>query len=146
MGEANKRWVDPYSKLYKQMRQLKCKTFIDFLVISEFIYRFISIQFKIKNMRKSDFKDFRNSREGKNIIEEIYSHVKNILLRYFIITGKKFLKEDINDFLVINGMDFNDQGIASVCQGNDFILLTNDVDFKNSDLEILSINPELLKP
>ena len=42
--------------------------------------------------------------------------------------------------LNVDSLDFNDKAIQSVCAKNNFVLLTNDIDYKETSLDILSAN------
>lgn len=46
--------------------------------------------------------------------------------------------------LVLDELDFNDKAIVRICEENSLVLLTNDQDFKNSGLDILTGNPRIL--
>jgi len=39
---------------------------------------------------------------------------------------------------IINNLDFSDKAIVKICDKNQFVLLTNDLDFKNENIDILS--------
>ena len=90
------------------------------------------------------FKDFRNSQDGKDVINDIYLIVKNDILSCFRIIGKSFNKSDIEGFLIVDQLDFVDKATVSICSENNLVLLTNDKDFKNSGLDILTGNPHIL--
>ena len=45
--------------------------------------------------------------------------------------------------LTIDRLDFNDKIILDVCKTQDMILLTNDSDFADADVDILSANPKI---
>jgi predicted nuclease of predicted toxin-antitoxin system len=44
----------------------------------------------------------------------------------------------------MDALDFLDKGILKTCQDNNFVLLTNDKDFKNANIDILTGNPYIL--
>ncbi len=90
------------------------------------------------------FKDFRNSQDGKDVISDIFLIVQNDILSSFKIVGKSFNKSDIEGFLVVDQLDFVDKATVSICSENNMVLLTNDRDFKNSGLDILTGNPHIL--
>jgi len=50
----------------------------------------------------------------------------------------------VKNFLNVDNLDFNDKGILKICQENKFVLLTDDGDYKNSDIDILTCNKQIL--
>jgi len=136
-----------YASIFGQLLKQKNAIYVDFIVISEIINRAFKTEYEkilqSQNLSKDKlpYKKFRDSQEGKDALEDIYSIVKNKIINKFNMSGKAFSKKDIESFLYYNTIDFNDKGIVSICMENNFILLTNDKDFINSDLEILSANP-----
>ncbi len=133
-----------FSKLLKQENTL----IIDFTTISEFINRAIKSEFEKYKIDKKKyslkFKEYRNSNIGQESIQDIYEIVKNDIFRRFEVAGKKFLKYDITKMLVLDFLDFGDKAILTICKENDYILLTNDSDFKDSEIDILSSNKDIL--
>ena len=147
-------WEEEYSNYFshiiKNQGIYNCDMVTDFIVISEICNRIIRIEhekfLQNGNLSKENlpFKTFRNNKEGKDTLEEIYAIIKNKILRNFTIIGKAFLKEDIEKCLHIDSLDFCDKAISQLCEDNNCILLTNDIDFASSDLDILSSNPRIL--
>ncbi len=134
-----KRYARTFQKLLKQENKL----FVDFLVISEVINRVVRIEYKKLNPDQK-FKDFRNSQKGKNVLEDISIIVKYNILNRFNVIEKSFDKQNIEHFLIVDELDFVDKAIVSICVENNLVLLTNDRDFKNSGLDILTGNPHIL--
>jgi predicted nucleic acid-binding protein len=60
------------------------------------------------------------------------------------VIGKAFSKQDIENCLVVDELDFVDKATVTLCQENALILLTNDKDFRDVDLDILTGNPKIL--
>ncbi len=75
---------------------------------------------------------------------DIFVIVKNNILNRFNVVGKSFDKQKIESFLIVDELDFVDKAMASICSENSFVILTNDMDFKNSGLDILTGNPRIL--
>lgn len=98
--------------------------------------------------RKTDyhqnFKEYRDSQDGKEALEDIHTILRGNVLSRFKFVGKIFQRQDIESMLVVDDLDFNDKGIVQICQENSMVLLTNDQDFKNSELDILTGNPRIL--
>jgi len=148
---TNKSFEKQYSKIFSELLKQKNNLFVDFIVISEIVNRTIRIEYvnyiREYGISKNDlkFKEFRDSETGKNILEDIFTIVNAKILKSFNIATKEFTKNDIKNFLEVNLLDFSDKGIESICKDNNYILLTNDSDFINSEIEVLTINKKLLK-
>ena len=139
------RWEQSYAQVFKRILRQKNPLFIDFSVVSEIINRVLRIEHS-KLQPSSKFKDFRNSPEGIKTLSDIYLLVKTSVLPHFSIIGKIFSKKEIEQLLIIDNLDFVDKSTAEICKDNSLVLLTNDQDFKNTDLDILTGNPNILNP
>lgn len=132
-----------YSSLYQELLKQKNRLFVDFWVISEVVNRILRIEHKRQQSGKQ-FKQFRDSEQGKTVLSDIYNIVENRILEDFFIVEKSFSEDDIKSFLIVDSLDFIDKGILKVCQENNFVLLTNDMDYKDSDIDILTCNKQIL--
>lgn len=132
-----------YARVFRNLLRQQNNLFVDFLMISEVINRILRIEHKKINPTQK-FKDFRNSQDGIDAINDIYIIVKNEILNRFNILGKVFDKQDIELFLTIDDLDFVDKATVKLCKENTLVLLTNDKDFRNADLDILTGNPNIL--
>jgi len=142
-------WERKYSSIYGVLVRSNAQMYVDFIVLSEVINR--AIRFEYKNYLKAHnlnsdsfiFKQYRNSLDGQQSISDVYDIVKTDILGHFNIAGKYFQEVDITQLLSDTEIDLNDKAIELICQENNFILLTNDGDFRNSSLDILSENTNL---
>ena len=132
-----------YARVFRNLLRQGNNLYVDFLVISEIVNRVLRIEY-LKLNSNQKFKDFRNSQDGKDVISDIYLIVQNDILSSFKIIGKSFNKSDIEGFLIVDQLDFVDKATVSICTENNLVLLTNDRDFKNSGLDILTGNPHIL--
>ncbi len=132
-----------YARVFRNLLRQGNSLYVDFLVISEVVNRVLRIEHQKLNSNQK-FKDFRNSQDGKDVISDIYLIVQNEILSSFKIIGKSFNKSDIEGFLIVEQLDFVDKATVSICSENNLVLLTNDRDFKNSGLDILTGNPNIL--
>lgn len=143
-------WEEQYANIYSQLRKQKNDLFVDFIVLSEVVNRAVRIEhnnhLQEQNVTIDDlsFKDYRDSPSGEATLDGIYYRMKTTIIEYFGIVGKVYVKTEIKDFLRNDGLDFSDKGIVSLCKESDFVLLTNDKDFANVDIDILTANPNLL--
>jgi predicted nucleic acid-binding protein len=132
-----------YARVFNKLLQQGNNLFVDFLVLSEVINRVVRIEHQKLNPNQR-FKDFRNSQDGKDALDDIYIIVKNDILKRFNVVGKAFEKQDIESYFSVDELDFVDKATVTLCKENALVLLTNDKDFKNTDLEILTGNPSIL--
>jgi predicted nucleic acid-binding protein len=138
-AKLEQEYSNAFGKLKKQGNEL----FVDFCVISEIINRCLRISYA--PFKKSmDFKSYRNSRLGIDARRDIYVIAKDIILKQFNVIGKNFTKRDLESFCTLENTDFVDNAILSLCKDNNFVLMTNDFDFNNKGIEILTSNPKLL--
>jgi len=140
---GNMRWETEYATVYSSLLKSN-KLFVDFLVIAEVINKMLKTEYE-KKYKAIKYKQFRDSANGQQVLSDIYLIVENQILTNFNVVGNSFSKSDILDFLTIDAFDFLDKGILKTCQDNDFVLLTNDRDFKNANIDILTCNPYILK-
>jgi len=133
-----------YSKVFAQLLRKKNQLFVDFLVLSEIINRAHRIEYekyiKRNNLNKKYFyyKKYRDSEDGKSALSDIYLIVQCNILSIFSVTGKSFDKNDIKSFLIIEKLDFVDKAILNICLDNNYVLCTNDIDYENSNIDIIT--------
>ena len=121
-------------------------------VLSEFVNRLIRDQWKIwkhdENPHPNDPKTFRSSSTFKErISKEIAQYVEEMLngvgccdSDFDESKARGFLSEFINCEL-----DFNDIIIEDICRNNALALLTDDGDFKNCGITIITANNAMLR-
>lgn len=136
-----------YARVFRNLLRQGNNLYVNFLIISEVVNRILKIEFqklKSNSNQSFKFKDFRNSEVGRDVINDIYLIVQTEILSRFEIIDKTFNKNDIEGFLMVDQLDFVDKATVSICSENNLVLLTNDRDFKNSGLDILTGNPRIL--
>ena len=144
-------WESYYSAAYARLLRQGNELLVDFIVISEIVNRAIRLEhdkYLLANtLTRSTlpFKKYRNSPDGEAALTDIYLMIKTDILNTFTVVGKSFTKPDIQSFLTVDSLDFGDKAILSSCQENACILLTNDVDYKTSAIDILTSNPAILR-
>ncbi|MDP4266299.1 MAG: PIN domain-containing protein [Bacteroidota bacterium] len=147
---GNYNWEKYYSSTFGRLLRQENELFVDYMVISEIINRTHRSEFE-KHLIANEipqgvlkYKQYRDSEDGKNALKDINLIINDVILDKFSIIGKSFTKTDIQSFLTTDTLDFADKVINLLCKENSFILLTNDADFKNADIDILTSNPALL--
>lgn len=148
--ESNsKKWQKDYSGLFAEIVIQKHPRCTSLFVLSEFYNRYLRIEASIQTNTKSEsdsreFKKFRNSDEGllvdKSIKEIIRSKLPGSGLSYLDIN---FNQQEILNLLDMPGLDFVDRIIVETCKKKNLVLLTDDADFRDIDIPILSLNPNM---
>lgn len=140
-----------YPKYFYRLLKQKIPLFVDFNVISEFINRAIRLEYDKYvtahglNKRAFSYKQYRDTGDGRDAMQDIYTVIADEVLSKATVCGKAFLIQDLNDLLVVDNMDFTDKAILKICQEHNFIILTNDADYADCDLDILTANNKILK-
>jgi predicted nucleic acid-binding protein len=138
-----------YSGAFGRIMTAKSRIYVDVLIISEFINSYARLRHNILKSRPAvprDFKQFRSTPAFKTIAKDIAADTKRILTNCTCVeTG--FSSLDIN--LVVNDYsdgdsDFNDLMLADLCRRRALKFITDDGDFKKSDITVLTANKRLL--
>lgn len=139
-------WEAKYATVYQHLLKQKNEMVVDFMVISEFVNRLVRIEYQkyFQQNNSLTFKTYRDSQNGQEALSDIYLIVKKSIINTFNVVGKIFNKSDIEHYLENDGLDFTDKALVTLCKAHDLVLLTNDKDFAAAELDILTLNPELL--
>ncbi|MGL5786776.1 MAG: hypothetical protein ACRCX4_08175 [Bacteroidales bacterium] len=143
-------WQKDYSGMFLQMLNQGNKLMIDFIVLSEVINRELRVQYELylwqNKYSKKDvhFKDYRNSADGKEVLNHTYRIIQEKIFPLFQFDKKDFSQDDVSGFMTFEPLDFNDKAIEKLCREKSYILFTDDRDYAGSDIEIISTNPSLL--
>ena len=141
-------WENKYAKIYDDLNVPENDFIVDFLVISEFFNRAQRLDYDIYldengfNSREISYKDYRNSTYGQETLSDIYELIKEILENFTVIE-QSYSNIDIESMIIVDNLDFTDKAIVKICEVNNYILLTNDGDFKDSNIDIISCNSYL---
>ncbi len=148
-GDPNDSQVRTYSGAYTDILNRNARIFIDALTLSEFINRYARLEYKFwkeENSIDVDFKEFRNSADFETIAQDIE------LAAHGILTDARAIESGFSKINTISLMqqygkgksDFNDLMIVEVCKSNQLTLITDDGDFRDADIPILTNNRRLL--
>ncbi len=134
--------AERYASFFSVLLENKNRLVVNSFVLSEVINRELRIEYNNSD-KTLDFKEFRNSPDGIQAQKDIFEIVKGRILNTFSVIDEKLSAQDIAAMLTVDKLDFNDKIIADTCRKNNFVLLTHDADFSNSDIEILTANNNL---
>ena len=145
---ANKSTIQTYSAMFATCLKMGSRLCVDVLVLSEFINRFLRMQYDshLSNLglNKSvlPFKTFRSTAEGMQVAQDIEDVVKGRILKQFQVVGKQFNTADIAAIGFAN-TDFNDALLIQICQENSCVFVTHDADFNGANIDIVTANSRL---
>lgn len=137
-----------YSAAYKRVVEVGCRIFIDALILSEFVNVLSRLTYHSLPATKKpqDFKTFRRSAEFKPVAKSISDACSRIVKSCTRIESD-FASVDVDALLdryKEGKSDFNDQIPTHLCKHQGLTLVTDDGDFRVSDLKILTANRHLL--
>lgn len=135
-------WELQYAKLFSRLLKQSNQFITDITVISEVINSMLRVEHK-KSSPNSPFKPYRDSKVGRAALADIHTIVKGDILPNFELAAPSLGKADIEGLLYENELDFSDKIIEKLCIDQGLILLTNDKDFRKSNVDIISANPAL---
>ncbi len=136
-----------YANAIRDIRKIGCFIFIDVLILSEFINTYARWEYKQSSLRRKRFKNFRKNNAFVPIAKDIAVNAKRII-KQCRCYDSNFASIDIEALLTEfekGNLDFNDQVFSELCKDKKLILVTDDSDFKDSGLTILTANSRLLK-
>ncbi len=142
------RFADQYSKAFSNLISTDAQPILDPMVLSEYLNRYMRIEWD-GNYKSNhhEFKDFRNSQDflkvaasAKTFAIKIVSFCKV----HSVPANELGLNQILTDFSS-GKVDFNDAILIDICKQKSLKLMTNDGDFQNCGIEILTTNPRLLR-
>jgi predicted nucleic acid-binding protein len=145
-----RKWMDYYAKMVNKMLAQGCHLVVNSHVISEVINSVLRDDWDLLMRRHPElpydtFKKFRDSIDGQEALNEIHWIIENDIFPRIKVVDKSFTKDELIQLFVVNRLDFVDKLIVLTCTEKDYVLLTNDGDFRDSDVDILS-NNEVFSP
>lgn len=146
-----KKYEELYSSAFNILLKKDVEICVDFQVISEIVNRTHRIEYnnycKANNINKDkyNYKKYRNSPNGKESLNDIYTTIECEILMNFTVLENNISHQVIKNFLVVDNLDFVDKAILQCCKKYDCVLLTNDSDYKDSDIDILTSHYSILK-
>lgn len=151
IGNYNNRQATHYSKLFYKLQNKSCDIYTNDIVISEYINRFSRMEFIQRqeelDLKNNEFKKFRDSEDFKEIAPEIAANLRKIVRLSKICNHNM---DDLALFEVADNFesgkhDFNDLIITEICRDKNLILVTDDGDFNNYNLKLVTVNEKMLQ-
>ncbi len=142
------RFAKQYSTAFSNLVAAHAQPILDPMVLSEYLNRYIRIEWEGNyKSQYPRFKDFRNSPDFSAVASTAKTFAKQIL-RCCQIHSIPASKLDINEALTkfsTGNLDFNDALLVDICKKRNLNLMTNDGDFQNGGIKVLTTNPRLLQ-
>ncbi len=147
IANSQEYFVNKYSTIFNNLLKSKTLIFVDFAVISEFVNSYLRISFNNYNrknkLKNQDYKrDYRKTDDFREAWENVCNIVNNKILSIAKTINFEYNKISIKGLLNSKNLetDFNDNHIVNLCKTNNIYLLTNDGDFKDADINIITAN------
>jgi len=136
-----------YTTAFKNMLSAKANLPLDALILSEYLNRYCRIEWKALFAKKyREFKQFRLSPDYASVGAGAATYARNIL-KHCTKQDLPFSAIDVAQVLTdfeCGACDFNDALFVETCRRNSWKFVTNDGDFVNGGIEVLTSNPKLL--
>jgi predicted nucleic acid-binding protein len=138
-----------YSRALANILAAKSRIYVDVLIISEFVNRYARLRYNILKNRRGvpkDFKRFRSTPTFKSIATDIAADTKRILAICACVDSG-FATLDAAALIDEYGggkCDFNDLVLIDMCKSKSLKLVTDDGDFKDKGIVLLTANKKLL--
>lgn len=143
-----KKFVSTYAAAFAKLVAADAQPILSPMVLSEYMNRYIRIVWKGSYAKTySEFKQFRKSADFMQIVPSVECFAKQILQLcrvHELAANSLDLQQALNDFST-GRIDFNDAVLVDICKQYNCKLLTNDSDFQQGGIEILTTHPALLK-
>ena len=138
--------VKVYSRALSKMLKAKSRIYIDVLLVSEFINSYARMKHNILNPGVRFNKRFRQSAAFKPIAQDVAADARLVLQHCTRVeSGFDVLNIDtLVDEYEKGNSDFNDQVLADLCRSKGLTLVTDDRDFKDCGLTVVTANRRLL--
>ena len=147
-GNPPQKFAQQYSTAFANLVSAQAQPVLDPMVLSEYLNRYIRIEWE-GNYRNTypKFKNFRNSLDFSAVVSTAATFAKKIISFcqvHSIPASELDLSMALTNFSSGN-VDFNDAILVDICKKRNLKLMTNDGDFQNGGIEVLTTNPRLLR-
>lgn len=136
-----------YSSALKNMLTAGSCLVMDAMILSEYLNRYCRIEWSALHKRTySDFKAFRKSAAFSSVGQGAATYARS-MLRICTCHDHPFATADVVRILTdfeAGSNDFNDGLLAEACRHHNWKFVTNDGDFVEGGIEVLTTNPRLL--
>ncbi len=147
-ADPSNRFATQYSTGFSNLVSAKAQPVLDPIVLSEYLNRYIRIEWGGNyKSQYPKFKNFRNSFDFSAVVSSAEAFAKRIVSFckiHSIPANELDLNQALADFST-RKVDFNDALLIDICKKRELKLMTNDGDFVDGGIEVLTTNPRLLR-
>jgi predicted nucleic acid-binding protein len=138
--------VAAYSDALARILSVGCSIYIDVLIVSEFINTYARLRWNLLSPRPAKFKEFRKSAVFRSVARDIAADTKRILQHCVRLKGGlgSISLDSLIDEYAMGDLDFNDQVLTALCSSKGLTMITDDADFRNRGIPIITANKRLL--
>ncbi len=137
-----------YSNAFSSLIAAKAQPILDPMVLGEYLNRYARIEWEgLHKVQYPSFKQFRNSSDFQAVASSIETFARKILRFcevHTIAPNQLDLQQALSDF-THGHVDFTDAILIDICKKCNIKIMTNDGDFQDGGLEVLTTNPRLLQ-
>ena len=135
-----------YSTALKNLLSAGARPVTEALVLSEYLNRYLRIEYAAWTSRYRNFKDFRKSLDCRPVAKDAIANAK-VILKLAAPQDTPLSQVDLPSILAeteAGTLDFNDGVLVESCRVRGWKLLTDDGDMKVGGIDILTSNSKLL--
>jgi predicted nucleic acid-binding protein len=139
------RFAARYSSAFKRMLAASVYLALDAMILSEYLNRYCRIEWEAKSAHMK-FKQFRTSPDFAPVGQNAAAYADRII-KLCNCHSHPFATANITQVLAAfaaGNQDFNDGLLTDSCRQHGWKLVTNDGDFTEGGIEVLTNNPKLL--
>jgi predicted nucleic acid-binding protein len=131
-----------YSGALDQALEVGSRIEVNALILSEFVNLVLRVEFRQHTQGQSQYKDFRKSEEYGAAARFCTSAISSILQQSTYVDFECPVSEmqTLIEQFGEDQTDFNDALIVHQCRQNNLILVTDDGDFQDAEINILTHN------
>ena len=142
------RFAYQYSAAFARLIAANAQPVLSPMALSEYLNKYMRMEWQGGYAKQyPEFKKFRKSPDFTTIAVSMNVFAQKILQHcqvHGLAANALNLRQALNE-LTTGKVDFNDAVFIDICKQSNFKLMTNDSDFQNGGIEILTTNPALLK-
>ncbi len=145
-GQPTPAHASGYSAALKNLLSAQARPVTEALVLSEYLNRYLRIEYAAWSRRYPDFKVFRKSLDCRPIAQAAIANAKSIL-KFAAAEDTPLSQTDLPAILAeteAGSLDFNDAVLVESCRLRGWKMLTHDGDMTIGGIEVLTANNKLL--
>jgi predicted nucleic acid-binding protein len=143
---------EQYRTVFVRLKKQGSKLVVTMGILTEVTNRVFKEQWKAWNQSRikkglapiSNYKQFRRSAVGINMMNRINTIIKGQILKQVEIVEKHFNNTEAETLFVEDQLDLTDRIIAAIAKERKYIVFTHDGDFINTDVDVLTANGKIL--